>query len=108
MMSSCDILRIHAFWQFYRYKRNITRIFRIDICRIVGYHRQPSGFLPIWLLISAIFYPAEYRKLARVDVRGNACTVINKRERKRSNSKDLLGVVTESDFERLGELIGEV
>jgi hypothetical protein len=75
-------LRIHAFWQFYRYKKNITRIFRIDICRIVGYHRQPSGFLPIWLLISAIFYPAEYRKLARVDVRGNACTVIKKANKK--------------------------
>ena len=79
-----------------------------NVCIRWRYHRQPSGFLPILLLISAIFYPAEYRKLARVDVRGNACTVINKTERKRSNSKDLLGVVTESDFERLGELIGEV
>jgi len=23
-----DVLRIHAFWQFYRYQRNITRFFR--------------------------------------------------------------------------------
>ena len=65
------------------------------------YHRQPSGFLPIWLLISAIFYPAEYRKLARVDVRGNACTVINKTKRKRNDSRDSQEVVTQADIDRL-------
>ena len=28
-----DILRIHAFWQFYRYKMNITRFFRLWIAQ---------------------------------------------------------------------------
>jgi hypothetical protein len=35
-IQSTDILRIHAFWQFYRYEMDIARIFRIDIYRFVG------------------------------------------------------------------------
>jgi hypothetical protein len=29
-------IEIHAFWQFYRYERDITRFFRFDIYRVVG------------------------------------------------------------------------
>ena len=34
--STGDLLRISKLWPFYRYQRSITRIFRIDIYRIVG------------------------------------------------------------------------
>jgi len=43
-----DILRIHAFWQFYRYKTNITAFFEIRKYRLVG---DIAGFRKVIIVV---------------------------------------------------------